>query len=913
MRQKAPLYIILFVLLISTGFTRDFRGEVVLHQNDTIRRLSIDSLFIARDSLVKDSLHLSDTLRAVSDTTNDDFLEFPAFSQARDSSHMEYVDGKNGKKRIHYYFGDVKVSYGNLSMGADFMRYDEEEQIVFAKGIPDTNGIVQQHPIMKDNGQEYTMEEVTYNFKTKKARITNMITSQNKGAILYGENLKMMPDKSINITQGRYTVCDHEHPHYYLRLTAAKVITEPKQRTVFGPAFIVVEDVPLLPIVIPFGFVPEIPDRAAGIMIPTVGEERGRGFYMRGLGYYIVLGDYFDLQLSSDIYTLGSWGINADTRYKLRYKFNGGFTLGYSTNQIGERGDQNFSLSKDFKVTWRHSQDPKARPGTNFSANVNFSSPSNNKYNSGGNINEIMNNSTSSSISYSKTWSKMNLSINALHSQNTRDASYSITLPNITFNVNRFYPFKSKNRVGKERIYEQITFGYNTTFRNSVSFKVSDFVTGKDDDGVNVFMSRDDIVQELFDNHLSSAMNHNFQIGLPQFALFKFFNFSPSVSYGMNWYFRDQEAYYDDKDDRVAYNKNAEYSTLGAFHTLSGSISLTTRLYGIYEFGEKSAINKMRHMFSPSVSFSFSPELSGKWNGWEEFIYTDKIGNQQSHIYNRFGASGSYSKSGVMSYSLGNTFDGRVRDRNDTTGTGYKMVKLIDQINITSGYDFFREKNKMNPIGVTINTNLLQKVNISANLNFDPYAIDEKGTTLDEFRWTKERKIARMTGASISFAYSFNGEGKSNGNDGANDNNVNRALSGNNYNRVYYHPITGEYIPGGWVYYNNPNVPWNISFNYSYIYSKPTLTASHTQTLGITGSVRITNALNINFNSGVDLMKMKLTTTHVDATYDLHCFQISFGFTPFGQYKSWSFNIAAKASELANVLKFKKDHGYLDN
>lgn len=916
MRQKFPLYILLSVLLISTGFSRNYPVEVAstsllnslmskLYQDDTIRKVGADSLL----------LDIADTLVVVSDTS-ETFLEFPAFSQARDS----VIEDFRGGKKMFYYYGDVKVTYGKMSLAADYMEYDYDQQIVFAKGLPDTNGIVQQHPVMNDKGKEYKMEEVIYNFKTEKARIKNMITTENDGAILFGENLKMMPDKSINMTQGRYTVCDHDHPHYYLRLTAAKIVTEPKQRTVFGPAFIVVEDVPLFPLVLPFGFIPDMPERAGGLLMPTFGEERSRGFYMRELGYYFVLGDYFDVSLTSNIYTLGSWGVDVNSRYKLRYKFNGSFNLTYSVNQTGERGDPDFLLSKDFVLRWSHSQDAKARPGTNFSANVNFSSPSGNRFNNNHSISQAMNNSTSSNITYSKTWTKMNLSLNVLHSQNSRDSSYSITLPNITFNLNRFYPFKKKDRVGKERFYEQISFGYSTTFKNSVNFKVRDFVLGKDEDYQNIMMNREEIMDILLGEKLSTGMNHNFQIGLPQFTLLKYFNFSPSINYGMNWYFQDKEAFWNEDKSMVEYIKSNQFSTFGAYQTLSGSVSMSTRMYGMYEFGKNSPIERMRHMLSPSVSFSFSPSLSGRWNGWEEFEYTDKEGHKQTQIYNRYAVPGGmnsppsmYSNSANMTFELKNSFEGKVKDKSDTTGTGSKMVKLIDQLNFRSGYDFMKERNKMSDIGVTINTNLFQKLNVSGNMNFSPYALDEKGSLTDDFLLKTGGGLARMTNASVSFSYAFSGKGTLDGNDGANDKNVNKALTGDYYNRTYYHPVTGEYIPGGWVYYSNPNVPWSVNFAYQYSYSKTGLTANHVQTLSINGQAKITKDLDIRLDTGIDLMKMKLTTTRMSATYDLHCFSISFSWTPSGQYQSWSFRIAAKASELADLLKFKKESSYWDN
>ena len=400
-----------------------------------------DSVRAVRDSVARaDSISRTDSLSLLSKSS----IDRPAFSAAKDSIIEDFTDGR----RMMYYYGDVTVKYGDMELTADYMEYDMQAQTVFARGTRDTSGTFKGQPQMTQGGKTYTMEEVRYNFETRKARINNMITQEQEG-ILHGKNIQMNPDRSINIKKGRYTVCDCEHPHYYLHLTAAKVMTQPSQRTVFGPAYPVIEDVPLFPVVLPFGFIPKRPDRATGFLMPTFGEERARGFYLRDMGMYFVLGDYFDVSLTGSLYTLGSWGVDVNSRYKVNYKCNGSFALTYSNDQTGEKGSSDFFQTRNFAVRWSHSQDSKANPGMSFSASVNFSSPSNNKYNSSS-INEALQNQISSSISWAKNWNgKLNLSVNALHSQNSRDSSYAFTLPNVTFSVSRLYPFKQKNRAGK--------------------------------------------------------------------------------------------------------------------------------------------------------------------------------------------------------------------------------------------------------------------------------------------------------------------------------------------------------------------------------------------------------------------------------------------------------------------------------
>ena len=854
-----------------------------------------DSARAVRDSIAfADSVARADSL----DLLGKSSLERPAFSTARDSIVEDFSDGK----RMIYYYGDVTVTYGNMKLSADYMEYNLQTQTVFARGTKDSTGTFTGLPKMEENGKTYEMEEVRYNFDTRKAVITNMVTQEQEG-ILHGKNIKMMPDQSINITKGKYTVCDCEHPHYYLHLTAAKVMTKPSQKTVFGPAYPVVEDV-LLPIVLPFGFIPKRPDRATGLLMPTFGEESSRGFYLRDMGMYFVLGDYFDLSLTGDIYTLGSWAVDLNSRYKVNYKFSGNLAITYSNDQTGERGSADFFQTRNFGVKWSHSQDSKARPGTTFSASVNFSSPSNSRYNSTS-VTEALQNQISSSISYSKNWNgKMNLSINALHSQNSRDSSYSFTLPNLTFSVSRFYPFKRKNRVGKEKFYEQFSLGYSTTLQNKINFKASEFN------------------QPGFLNKFQNGMTHSFQIGLPNFSLFNYINVTPSITYGMNWFFNKTERYYNPETDSVEEREGGQFSTFGTTHNYSGSISMNTRLYGMFSFGKHRKVQAIRHVVSPSLSFSFSPEKGTYFNGWRTLTYTDKEGVQHSEDYNIYSGQiyspPSKGKTASMNLSIGNNLEAKVRDLRDTTGAGTKKIKLIDQLNLTTGYNFLADSMRLSNIGLTMSTSVFGKVGISANATFDPYAVNERGQRINKFNVQTEgwSKPVRLTNASASVSYSFSGEGKINGNDGSGG-----SGPADNYTRIYYHPITGEYIPGGYVYYMNPSAPWSVNLSYSYSYSRSYQYSNnqlitnhrHTQTLGVTGNVKLTPALSLNLTTGFDLMAMKMTTTQLSAQYDLHCFNISVSWVPNGQWESWSFRIAANAAALADLLRFKKSSSYWDN
>ena len=935
-----------FTQVDTTAISTPVSDSLLIAQRDSLRHA--DSLAMARrDSL--DLLHKSS-------------LERPAFTTAKDSIITDFSDGK----RMIYYYGGATVSYQNMKLTADYIEYDMSTNTVFARGRKDPNtGEWVGQPEMTEGGQQYKMEELRYNFDSQKARITNMITQEADG-LLQGKKIKMMPDKSINMQDGVYTVCDLEEPHYYLKLSMAKVVTQPSQKTVFGPAWPVVAGVPF-PLILPFGFVPKKPSRATGLLMPTFGEEQARGFYIRDAGMYFVFGDYFDLSLTGDYYTLGSWAVDLNSRYKVNYKFNGQLALTFSNDQTGEKGSTDFVRSRNFGFRWSHSQDAKAHPGTSFTASVDFSSPSNNRFNATS-VTQAQQNQVGSSISYSHNWNgKFNLSVNALHKQNSRDSSYSFTLPNLTFSVTRFYPFKRKVRIGKEKPYEKISFGYSTSFQNTVSFKLRDMQDYVMDGSGNFVTETNSLtgttyrMKEFGDslgikamNYMRNGMNHNFQIGLPSFTLFKYINVSPSVTYGMNWMFSSGTQTlvpeYDENGNpimvtdkegnqviaqKVESDPGTAFNDFGMTHNYSGSMSASTRIYGMYNFGKHRRVQAIRHVVTPSISMSYSPEKGTAFNGWRTLEpYYDKRGTYHDETwYNIYSISGNHNngsppgrgKTGSISGSIGNNIEAKVRDIRDTTGTGSKKVKLLDQLSIRSGYNFLADSLKMQAIGVSASTNLLGKVNLSGNLNFDPYAIDEKGKKINKYNIVATGVPARLTNASLSASYSINGKGTIDGNDGTKGEGGKGGGSSSTgtYQRIYYHPITGEYIPGGYVYYMNPNVPWSLSFSYSFNYSKSYSYQSttkellenkkFTQTLNMNGNIKLTPRMSIQATSGFDVMAMRFTTTQISATYDLHCFNIAVSWVPMGMYKSYSFRIAANAAALADLLRFKKSDSYMDN
>lgn len=866
-----------------------------------------DSSQIAkRDSLMRaDSLFRADSLALMKESS----LSAPAFSTARDS----VVEVFSGGSRLIHYYGDVSVSYEDMKLTAERMDYDMSSGTVHAYGVYDSLAAEWKgRPVMTQGSKTYEMEELRYNFNTRKARISNMVTNEQDG-ILRGSNIKMMPDQSINIMGGKYTVCDAPEPHYYLKLYNAKVVTQPSQKIVFGPAHMVLEDVNL-PLYLPFGFVPKRPERATGLLMPSFGEETARGFYMRDLGMYFVFGDHFDLSATGDIYSLGSWAIDLNSRYKVNYKFSGGFSLTYSDDRTGEAGSADFQQSKNFGLRWNHSQDSKAHPGTTFSASVNFSSPSNSRYNSRS-VDEALQSQVSSSISWSHSFGgKATLSINALHSQNSRDSSYSFTLPSLNFSVATFYPFKRKNRVGKERIYEKISLGYSTALQNKINFKASEF-------------SQPGLLDKF-----SNGMSHNFSIGLPSFTLLRYLNFSPSISYGQNWFFRTNDYFYNEETGKVDHKLSAQMSHFGITQSYSGGISMNTRLYGMFNFGKYHRIQAIRHVVSPSLSLSISPDLGTYANGYRTLTYTDATGALQEYEYNIYSgllnSPPSRGKNARLGWSIGNNLEAKVRDFADTTGKGSKKVKLIDQLSINGDYNFLADSLKMSGIRMSMSTNLFNKVNVSGSASFNPYALDNRARPYNRFAYQAGQGILRFENASASLSYSISGKGSINGNDGSGESGEgggrgDAGAPADFYKRMYYHPYTGEYIPGGWLYYTNPNVPWSMNFSYSFScshrasydpeLSKLVYKNDITQTLSMSGNVKLTPRMNINLTSGFDIQAKKITTTQLSATYDLHCFNISVSWVPLGQWQSYNFLIRANAAALADLLRFRKSSSYWDN
>jgi hypothetical protein len=592
----------------------------------------------------------------------------------------------------------------------------------------------------------------------------------------------------------------------------------------------------------------------------------------------------------------------------------------YAFNTVGEKGLADYSAATTFSVQWMHRQSPKARPGTTFSANVNFSSANNNMYNNNASHNPYQNiqNTISSSVSYSRAWqgSPFNLSVNLRHSQNMRDSTYSVTLPNLTLSMARIYPFAKKERVGKKALYEDISITYGVTFDNQVSFKSTELKNPN-------FMKK-----------INNGLNHTLNLGLPNFPILKYINMSPSVRYGTKWYFKSIEKHWDSVRRRVVTDTTAAFSKLGMVHEYGFSASLNTQIYGLVKFKKGSRIEAIRHVVKPSIGFSYNPDLQKPFNGYR-MVQKDTLGNmEQYNIYQGqpYGFP-TQPESGSINFSIGNNLEMKVRNTSDTAVA--KKVPLLNTFDISASYNMLADSMKLSNISFSGTTNLPGQTALSFRFTLDPYAISNRGTKINKFHWNEKKglNIGRLTNFNLSFGYSFSGGKKDSKNskkksgasrnrnagddDDDRDNDRDRDRD-RDHDHDHDHNDMLHINP---FIYEPFSAPWSVSFNYSYNYSKNYnytgdqlfTNHNHTQTLGFNGSISPTENWDIRVNSGFDFKTRGLTMTQISIARKLHCFDFSFNWTPLGRFQSWSFRIGIQSSMLSDVLKYDKQSSYFDN
>uniref|UniRef100_UPI0040387E89 putative LPS assembly protein LptD n=1 Tax=Alistipes shahii TaxID=328814 RepID=UPI0040387E89 len=863
-----------------------------------------DSLFSAQvDSLVAqkadspgaarpDSL-AADTLRRDSVKTPRPagaFLDDPITGKNTDSLVYDV------RNKLVYIYNKGDVTYQNSNLKADYMRIDMDSKMVYAYGKPDTldgKDIVTK-PEFTEGSATYQMDTITYNLDSKKAKIKGVATQQGDGWLV-GGSVKKMPDNTINIEHGKYTTCDHtDHPHFYLAMTKAKVI--PGKKVITGPAYLVMEDVPIYFLGIPEGFFPINMGPKSGLLMPTYGEEYSKGFFLRDLGYYFTLGEYADLAVRGGIYTLGSWEASAASRYIKRYKYSGSFNMQYSNVKTGEKGEDDYIKQSNFRIQWTHSQDPKANPGSTFSASVNFATSGYSRY-SATNLNDILSTQTNSTVSYSKNWAgtPFSLSANMAISQNSQNKTISITLPTMVFNVSRFYPFKRKEKQGKDRWYEKISMQYTGKMTNSVTTTESEVFS-----------------KETLEN-MKNGIEHSIPISA-SFNLFNYINLSPSVNYNEKWYFKKVEFEWN-----PVTNQTDTLPTNYGFYRLYNynfSVSASTTVYGMYDFTKKSRdrkIQAIRHTLTPSIGFSYAPDFSDPKYGYYKTRQTDSTGRfttYSPYAVNAYGVPSS-GRSMSMNFSLSQNLEMKVLSKRDTSGV--KKIKLIDELRISGSYNFLADSMGLSNIPVSFRTTLFNNFGINLSLTLDPYRVSPEGK-----RYNKLFFPGRVVSTGWSFGYTFKSR-----NDRS-ETAINDITSiPPEYQNPFYDPygqmdpvLRRQYMAQS---YYDFSLPWNFGFNYAVNYSisytnngTTGYRKNVTQTIGFNGSLNVTPKTGITFQGGYDIKANKLTTSSVSITRDLHCWQMSFSWIPFGYHRSWSFNIGVKAASLSD-LKYDKSQSMYDN
>ncbi len=846
-------------------------------------------------------------------------LDEPVDFSAKDSLTYDFRSGRAN------FYGDSKLNYLNLELQADFITMSVDSSLVHAHSRTDEHGKEIGKPVFKMGGDEYEPDSISYNFKSGKAFISNVYTEQGEGFLISSESKR----DSSGVTyfrDGKYTTCDAKHPHFYLKLTRGKM--RPDEDVVFGPAYLVVEDVPL-PLALPYGFFPFTKSYSSGFIMPSYGDETNRGFYLRDGGYYLALSDKVDVKLLGEIYTKGSWALSANSNYKKRYKFNGSFMLSYQNSKEGEKNMPDYAVSKSFKVTWTHRQDSKANPAQSFSASVNFATSSyeRNNLTSMYNPESLTQSQRTSSISYSRTFSSIGLTLSSTFNlaQNMRDSTLSLTLPSLNISLQRFYPFKRKKMVGSERWYEKIALSYTGTLSNSITAK------------------ENEIIHKSLVKDWRNGMRHQIPVSA-SFTIANYINVTPSFNFTDRMY--TNKVMQSWNADRMVAQRDTLYGFYNVYN-YNMSVSANTKLYGMYYplpwFGGNK-ISAIRHVFTPSVSFSFAPDFgASRYGFWDTYTYTDKNGQVKSVTYSPY-SSGMYGtvsqgKTGNVSFDMSNNIEMKVRTEKDTTG--YRKISLIDELGGSLSYNMAAKSRPWSDLNMRIRLKLTKSYTFSLNAVFATYAYekDAEGRVFlsDHTEWSKGR-FGRFQGMSQNLSYTFNNQtfknlfgkkddtgrkGKKDDDEEDEDEEVDPSMQNVDPDRAKSKNSTekqnGSLDADGYVKFS---LPWSFSVSYGVSMRENTSAEINekrmrypfklTHTLNFSGNVRIAEGWNINFSSGYDFNYHKLSMTTASLSRDLHCFSMSCSMV-ISPYRSFNFTFACNASTLADALKWRKQSSYSSN
>lgn len=819
-------------------------------------------------ALSYNALVLPDTIIAPTRTNSD--LKSPITYNATDSMVFDMVNQKA------YLYNNAVVVYEDVKLEAGYIELDFGKDLLYARGIKDSSGNVTQKPISTQGGEKFNAGEIAYNFNTKKGTIKEVITQQGDGYI-HGSKVKKDSTDIYYVAGGKYTTCDLEHPHFYIEAKKIKVI--PDNKIITGPAELYIADVPT-PLVLPFGFFPNKKGRASGILIPTYGESNQWGFFLKDGGFYFGTNEYVDLALRGDIYSNGSYGLSAASNYNYRYHYNGLFNFKYSRIIEGDKELPNAVRQNVFAVQWNHTQDSKANPTRRFSANVNAGSSSYNKYN--GNVTgSYLQNTMQSNIAFSKTFpnTPFAFSANGRHSQNTITKKVDLSLPELTFAMTRIYPIKmlSSNTRVSNKWYDKIGLSLTANAKNDI----------------NTYDSL------LFQSTTLKHMRNGVQFTMPittSMNVLKYLTFTPSISTRAMLYKEAVSRYYD-VSDKQAYTDTINGVKVGYDYSVQGT--LNTRLYGDYFFRSK-RLKQIRHVATPSVTASYRPDFSESKYGFYNTVQIDSTGKTQQYSIFQTGIYGSPAsgRSGVISYGLGNTLEAKIRKTTDSGSVDRKVV-LIDYLSIGASYNMALKHFNWSGIAVSGRTKLFKSLDINANMNLDPYMLNDKGTKIEKFEWNHNKRIGRITSASLALGTSLRAKEKN----AQNKNNTNSTATNaipNDYNYIVTHPNA----------YVDFNIPWNVSAYYNLNYSKPVFEENVTQTITYNGSVYLTKNWEAGVTSGYDFTNKKATITSINVHRNLHCWEMTFTWVPFGFRQSFMLNINVKSSTLKDLKLTRKRDWY---
>ena len=896
-RRTTNLLLSLFVF----GFFCSFYAEAQRVRGKRMRGgEKTDSLH--RDSLALDSLGM-DSLAA--DTTKKkEPLDAPVIYEASDS----IVFTKEGYAHL---YGEGKVNYQNIELTSAVITMNMDSSTVYATGVTDTAGVETGSPIFKDGETPYESKIMRYNFKTKKGFINSIVTQQGEGYVTSEEGKKGANDE-IYMRHGKYTTCDnHEHPHFYLKLSMAKV--RPKKNVVFGPAQLVVEDVPL-PIAVPFGFFPFNSSYSSGFIMPTYGDEMNRGFYLRDGGYYFAISDQMDLKVLGEVFTKGSWGLSAASNYNKRYKFSGSFNASYLVTKTGEKNMPDYSVSKDFRIQWSHLQDAKANPNSSFSASVNFATSSYDRSSLSSlyNPQQYSQNTKASSVSYSRNFPEIGLNISGAFNitQNTRDSSLSMTLPDVNISLNRIYPFKRKKSAGDERWYEKISLQYTGSITNSISTK-------------------DNLLFKTPLTQWENGMQHKIPVSAT-FNLFKYINIVPSFNYTERWYLRKVKQSYDASPTSRDHVKRDTINGFNRLYDYNLSLQMNTKLYGMYKpLFMKSKELQIRHVFTPTVSYTYTPDFGkSRYGYYDTYTYTDEDGEVRTVEYSPYeGAVYGYpgkNMSQNISFSIDNNIEMKMKSDKDTTG--YKKISLIDQLGASLSYDVANKK--WSDLSMNLRLKLTKSYTFNMNASFATYAyqFDENGNVVvgDRTEWSYGR-FGRFQGYSGSFSYTLNNDtfkklfgkkeedeknkdnkGKEENEDEETEEETEEQNNNSNMRKTEKASVDSD----GYLAFK---LPWSVSLSYSYSIREDRskdiniktmrYPYSLTHSLNVSGNFKIGSRWNMTYSTGYDFTSKEMSMTTLNITRDLHCFNMSCGLV-FGPFTSYNFSIRANSSMLTDALKW---------